>query len=163
MPLTDYAATPGGSLKLKGGAATNGKITKHKKKKKKPPPEQQAPQNKSSGPTSTSTDTLAAALDRASERKTSEGEGEQDTEYTEAGPEGERDAVVVYGAGKTEAERRHEETRKRRVSLSIFPALFPPLLVLLTTLSTISTSGLPKRWLSGGGRSSKSGRGSGLG
>lgn len=99
MGKEDYAASSGGALKLKG--AKNAGVDKNRKKKPKSKAveeakdvEQGSDKNDSNGINGTS-----KAL------------AEEDADLTAAG-----DNTAPYGAGKTEAERRHEEMRRRRVS-----------------------------------------------
>ncbi|MCJ1381868.1 hypothetical protein MMC17_004980 [Xylographa soralifera] len=109
MPPTDYTATPGGSLKLKG-APPGAKITKHKKKKKRPDqplrtdssanhPAEQAPENPSGQDGDDG--------DEEREKRREEEEHEED-----GGP---KITGVGVGAGKTEAERRYEAQRRKRL------------------------------------------------
>jgi len=97
MGTEDYTASVGGSLKLKG--VKDSKVTKHKSKKK----------NKKAKDEQTDNATEEAkpkeqALDRAlaSEEEKEEGDDAQRQEE-------------IRGVGKTEAERRHEERRRKRV------------------------------------------------
>ncbi|MCJ1398070.1 hypothetical protein MMC11_001267 [Xylographa trunciseda] len=107
MPPTDYAALPGGSLKLKGA-----KIDKHKKKPKRRKPAAAADDDAPGGAEGDK------PLEKMSERKESEdgveGEGEGERKR-EKGKEGKAEEEAQPGAGKTDAERRHEERRRKRL------------------------------------------------
>ena len=105
MGADEYAAVASGSLKLKG--VKDSKIDKKKKKKRKQveddPSKEPAEIAKGQGEL---LDTNAAS--KPSERTLGEALAEEDAE-NEGRP---------LGAGKTEAERRHEERRRKRVSCS---------------------------------------------
>lgn len=97
MPPDEYAPTTRGTLKLKG--VKDSKVDKKKKKKKKA--------EDTEGP---SRETELSATPQG-------GKGALDNEGARQGSEArdgeDKDAIV--GAGKTEAEIRHEEMRKKRV------------------------------------------------
>jgi hypothetical protein len=97
MPPDEYAPTTRGTLKLKG--VKDSKVDKKKKKKKKA--------EDTEGP---SRETELPATPQG-------GEGAPDNEGARQGSEArdgeDKDAIV--GSGKTEAEIRHEEMRKKRV------------------------------------------------
>ncbi|MCJ1432722.1 hypothetical protein MMC27_002079 [Xylographa pallens] len=120
MPPTDYAATPGGSLKLKGAVPPT-KITKHKKKKRRLA---DPPRPDSAVTTGPAADPLTShAPDKASARKASGAEEEEEEEEEEQETKRHNkpaagDAPLAFGAGKTDAERRHDERRRKRVSFS---------------------------------------------
>lgn len=120
MPADEYS-TPGGGgkLKLKGSKIADGRVEKKKKKKKqkenetkKASPEADAEQQQQQQPDENETTTTTP-------RDTSRAPDEAD-HPEESSPD-------VGSAGKTEAERRHEEMRKRRVSfrrpLIIIPSI----------------------------------------
>lgn len=92
MPSSDYTSAVGGGLKLKG----SGGINKKKKKKKSKPTEDK--------PSSTNNDADAPTTDLQKALA-----NEDDVDKVEVSEE-----VKEYG--KTEAQRRHEERRKKRVS-----------------------------------------------
>jgi len=115
MPSSDYTSAVGGGLKLKGAAQDAGvKKTKKKKKPFKTEGEPEVPQ---------STDG-SVSLQRALAEE--EKNGEKDNEVTAL----ER-AAETRELGKTEAQKRHEERRRKRVcspvqlhtSTSTFPSL----------------------------------------
>ena len=92
----DEYATAGGALKLKG--AKNAGIDKKRKRKKEQTPAQPT-ENKQTNPAEEPTsdlDTIAHGQDVAVKQQKQERESQE-------------------AAGKTEAEKRHEETRRRRV------------------------------------------------
>ncbi|MCJ1317023.1 hypothetical protein MMC15_002344 [Xylographa vitiligo] len=136
MPPTDYIATPGGSLKLKGAPT---KITKHKKHKRPQQQQQQQrrldepPPRKDSSPNAPTDASAEAVLAQPIERKGSDGEepprdsAQQQQQQPEAEEQrGEAVPSTAYGAGRTQAERRHDERRRKRVSF------FPFFVVLLS-------------------------------
>ena len=114
MPSDDYSAAVSGGLKLKG-VNPSSKVSKHKKKKPKP--------------------AQSAALETAEEAKNSaSAEGSKpDGEDPEATTRKSQDSSMEMDeeatspparAGKTEAELRHEERRRKRVGLPYY--FFPP-------------------------------------
>lgn len=117
MPHDDYTASTGGALKLKGVGSAS-KISKpHKKKRPKPSQpaefsdralgtEEQAEkvvEDESVGERSLS------MKDRSEQRKNDEVDGMR------MGEEDVKEGVILRTVGKTEAERRHEERRRKRV------------------------------------------------
>ena len=101
MPASDYTSTVSGGLKLKGGAKDAG--VKKKSKKSKSSKEKAAPK-----PTSQDGQ-------EAGDSKTN------DTDLALATTHSDRDATPSEqpgssGTGKTEAQRRHEEIKRKRVS-----------------------------------------------
>ena len=106
MPGDEYASAGGGSLKLKGVSGSS-KISKKKKRPKAP--EQS---------TSSTPDTAARGSKRDDEQPTEENlKAGQDVialrEEREDAYEGEE--IGSISRGKTEAELRHEERRRKRV------------------------------------------------
>lgn len=108
MPSSDYTTT-GGGLKLKG--AKDASIDK-KRKKKKATPSSATPHPDKAAPLDTNKD---VALRKALE--------DEDGDAPESRSGGAKSTQVggtstgdVLGHGKTEAERRHEERRRKRVS-----------------------------------------------
>ena len=115
MPADEYASATGGSLKLKG-VNPSSKVSKSHKKKKKPKAEK--PSSSSNLDDSTEnglddplkTNAESEIVDEGVlARAKSEKPVEEDLEAEDS----------VRGSGKTEAELRHEEHRRRRVG-------FPP-------------------------------------
>lgn len=109
MPGDEYASATGGSLKLKG-VNSSSKITKKKKKRPKSPkesPERTEQRSKSedrSKPAEEDREVESDAL--AQQDSNAQNEVEDDT--------------ALRNRGKTEAEIRHEERRRRRVGLVCF-------------------------------------------
>lgn len=98
MPSDEYAAiSGGGKLKLKGSKVKDGRIDKTKKKKKKAEPE---------GATAT---TGKEAEEEALDGPNDAIDKKLDEELSDSG-----EKRVVF---KTEAERKHEEQRKKRVCI----------------------------------------------
>ncbi|MCJ1251091.1 hypothetical protein MMC30_008322 [Trapelia coarctata] len=102
MGTEDYTASIGGSLKLKG--VKDSKVTKHKGKKKHKKPKEEQNDGAPEG-----AKTKEQALDRALASE-EEKEKEDDAETQED----------IRGVGKTEAEKRHEERRRKRVGPSSY-------------------------------------------
>lgn len=104
MAGDEYASTGGGSLKLKG-VNPSSKITKKKKKRPKSP--------KSPEPTTQSTK-------QTDENQAEEAPIPDDSTVAQRGADARpavEDDVPAHNIGKTEAELRHEERRRRRVRL----------------------------------------------
>jgi len=101
MGTEDYTASVGGSLKLKG--VKDSKVTKQKGKKKNKKPKEEQNDSAAEG-----VKTEEQALDRvlASEE---EKEKEEDSQIHED----------TRDLGKTEAEKRHDERRRKRVGLPV--------------------------------------------
>jgi protein FAM32A len=104
MPSSDYAAASGGALKLKGA-----NISKKKKIKKKPSSTEPSTFT-SEAPTGTSSST---ALAKGSPESTKESSA---TPLRSISPdEAEREIKAAGGRQKTEAEKRYEEMRRKRL------------------------------------------------
>lgn len=117
MPTDDYSAAISGGLKLKG-ISSSSKVSKHKKKKPKPQTDPAA--------TNTSKDEAPLATQEAgAEESPGQHALTKKSEDREDSKESNEDTTTPPRAGKTEAELRHEERRRKRVCLSSFP---PPLL-----------------------------------
>ena len=103
MPSSDYTNAVGGGLKLKG--VKDAGVKKHKKKKAKADAVESKP--------------VEGEQDEQSAIQTAlaEEEGDGNTVLTQA-------EADVKEFGKTEAQRRHEERRRKRVSLPFFAALY---------------------------------------
>lgn len=121
MPHDDYTASTGGSLKLKGVNPAS-KISKpHKKKRPKPP----QPAESSGTALGTAKQAEKEGGDEiVGERYLSKNDGSEQRENEEVdgkslgvgdGRERSEEGVILGAVGKTEAERRHEERRRRRV------------------------------------------------
>lgn len=140
MPTNEYTSTLGGALKLKGSKISKRSHHHHHNKKKRPKPPAKQPaedeeqQQDEDGPLSKRRLVPVANIDddkkkqnedRLEEERVGEDEGRDDAvEQLEDGLSGgamhtEGDKKGVWAVGKTEAERRHEEQRRKRVS-------FPP-------------------------------------
>ncbi|KNG89638.1 hypothetical protein ANOM_002384 [Aspergillus nomiae NRRL 13137] len=102
MPADEYSVGGGGKLKLKGSKVSDGRIEKKKKKAKKSNPE--------SGSKKESEDAPSASTSQAVDDKESPPTSSLPPQDEES------DAGVSAGAsGKTEAERKYEEMRKKRL------------------------------------------------
>lgn len=99
MPADDYTAAVSGGLKLKG-VSSSGKVSKSQKKKR---PKPSHPESSADANAEKSKD---GAIDEGEDSKDTE-KGKQVFEDGEATPPSQ--------AGKTEAELRHEERRRKRV------------------------------------------------
>ncbi len=104
MPGDEYASTGGGSLKLKG-VNPSSKITKKKKKRPK----------SSESPEAATQSTKHADEARAEEASKPENNAVAHRGADEQPPV--KDDISTHDRGKTEAELRHEERRRRRVWL----------------------------------------------
>lgn len=107
MPSSDYKNAIGGGLKLKG---TKDAGVDKKKKKKKPLPEAES-ENSKALVTSAEKEGAVEGEDESSVQKALAHEEEQEDDSASKRRE---DEVNEYG--KTEAQRRHEERRRKRVS-----------------------------------------------
>jgi len=113
MPVDDYSSAVSGGLKLKG-VNSSSKISKYKKKKPKP-------------------ETDPAAADQSKDEAVTQ-KADQEAESTEGAAmkqvHDKDDSIEENGdatppstrAGKTEAELRHEERRRKRVNASLLPS-----------------------------------------
>lgn len=117
MPHDDYTASTGGALKLKGVGSAS-KISKtHKKKRPKPP----QPAEFSDKTLGTEKQVEKVVEDETvGERRLSMKDGSEQRENDEVdetrmGEEEVEEGVILRAVGKTEAERRHEERRRKRV------------------------------------------------
>lgn len=101
MPGDEYSAiSGGGKLKLKGSKVKDGRIDKTKKKKKKA---------ESEGATAETRAKSAEAEPEKQEARERQSDNKLDDELSDSG-----EKRVVF---KTEAERKHEEQRKKRVCI----------------------------------------------
>ena len=104
MGSDHYTAAPiGGSLKLKG--VKDAGVSKHKKKRKRPKPENESESETKAGEKSAG-EGRATGVERTSEERAMEASAGEEKEVLEDD---------TPGQGKTEAERRHEEARRKRV------------------------------------------------
>lgn len=104
MGSDDYTAAPiGGSLKLKG--VKDAGISKHKKKRKRPRPENEVENETNAGEKAAGEGNVTGEGGISEERATEVSGGEKKGDLEDDTP----------GQGKTEAERRHEEARRKRV------------------------------------------------
>ncbi|KAL9635483.1 MAG: hypothetical protein Q9204_002613 [Flavoplaca sp. TL-2023a] len=103
MPSSDYTSAASGGLRLKG-VNPSSKITKHKKKR--PKPAEQSSDPTTSDPNSKSQDPNHADSDKTPDQK---------LKLEEIHDQDCRDESVLSRVGKTEAELRHEERRRRRL------------------------------------------------
>ena len=121
MPTSDYTSAAGGGLRLKG-VNPSSKITKHKKKKRPKPADPSSTDPTTEGPTSeklpeAESDTFFKTPNSKSRLPENQDQNQDDRE----------DETGQARGGKTEAELRHEERRRRRVcvsSSSSFPLCF---------------------------------------
>ncbi|KAL8864295.1 MAG: hypothetical protein Q9198_009962 [Flavoplaca austrocitrina] len=103
MPSSDYTSAASGGLRLKG-VNPSSKITKHKKKRPKPA-------EQSSDPTTSDPNSKSQDPNHADPNKTPD----EKLKLEELHDQDHRDESVSSRAGKTEAELRHEERRRRRL------------------------------------------------
>ena len=113
MPADDYTAAVSGGLKLKG-VSSSSKVSKSRKKKRPKAPESESITNVRS--------------DESKDEPTKDGE-DATTEQDESTRDGSErpledvEATTPPQVGKTEAELRHEERRRKRVCSSLLVAL----------------------------------------
>ena len=114
MPADEYATATGGSLKLKG-VNPSSKVSKSHKKKKKPKAEKPSSPSNLEESTGNGVDDPIKTIgepetvdEHVLARAKSEKQIEEDLEAE----------ISARGRGKTEAELRHEEHRRRRVCFS---------------------------------------------
>ncbi|KAI4132325.1 MAG: hypothetical protein LQ347_002632 [Umbilicaria vellea] len=104
MGSDDYTAAPiGGSLKLKG--VKDAGISKHKKKRNRPKPENEFGSETKADGKSTGQGNVTGVERSPQERVEEASGGEEKVDLEEDTP----------GQGKTEAERRHEQARRKRL------------------------------------------------
>lgn len=145
MPHDDYTASTGGALKLKGVNPAS-KISKpHRKKRPKPPQ-----------PSDTAVDAAKAGEKDAgdgivgesglSRKEGSEQRQDEGEDGKSVGEGDEVDGVTIRAGGKTDAERRHEDRRRKRVCgiLTTDPSYF---FLTVQTISTLKTSPLSSIFL----------------
>jgi hypothetical protein len=120
MPASDYTSTVSGGLKLKGGAKDSG-IKKKKKSgsssKKKSAPEPATTQDEQG---EKSEEPQAAAGESSTALARQPQIDEDDEEQALENRRSRSSSAVptnIAGSGKTEAQRRHEEIKRKRVSL----------------------------------------------
>lgn len=112
MPSNEYSAVGGGGrLKLKGSKVKDGRVDKPRKKKKHP--EQQPPEKSTEAEKEQEQEReQRASSELILEKNASDGDNNRNSEKDDDS-DGKR---VVY---KTEAERKYEEQRKKRVCIHI--------------------------------------------
>jgi len=109
MPADEYKSASSGSLKLKG-VASSSKISKQKKKR--PKTTDNAPPHVNAG----SLELIQSVKDGGPHEDLSKGEDTEDVASGKAvNHGGGQEATSLPGSGKTEAEVRHEERRRKRV------------------------------------------------
>lgn len=133
MPVDDYSAAVSGGLKLKG-VNSSSKISKHKKKKAKPDSDP-ATADQSKEETVTQNAYLGADSTEGAALKKIQGSDDATEGLGDATPPPTR-------AGKTEAELRHEERRRKRVRFSgSQPSTIPRTMARCSPSSYSSTNG----------------------
>ncbi|MCJ1427501.1 hypothetical protein MMC29_005404, partial [Sticta canariensis] len=117
MPHDDYTASTGGALKLKGVGSAS-KISKPHKKKRPKPPQRAEFSDRALG-----TEEQAEKVvedETVGERSPGMKDGGEQRKIEEVdgmrmGEEDVEEGVILRAVGKTEAERRHEERRRKRL------------------------------------------------
>ncbi|KAL8659939.1 MAG: hypothetical protein Q9226_000161 [Calogaya cf. arnoldii] len=107
MPTSDYTSAAGGGLRLKG-VNPSSKITKHKKKKPPKPADPSSTGPTTEGPTSEKHPEADPDTVKTPNEKLQSENQDHDQDFGE-------DETVQPRGGKTEAELRHEERRRRRL------------------------------------------------
>jgi protein FAM32A len=118
MGNEDYSAVVGGGLKLKGGKPTG--VVKKKKKKDKEKDKERVQEKAVALEDALSTGSgseIAVVKSRSPE--------EAGREYDKEGEEEAREGSYDHHDGKTEAERKHEEMRRKRVCLYFLATFLP--------------------------------------
>jgi protein FAM32A len=126
MPASDYTSTVSGGLKLKGGAKDGG-IKKKKKSSSSGSKKKSESEDKKSAiePTTGDEGSESAAAGESSTALTrqppqiDEDDEEQALESRSRSRSGSAVPTNIAGSGKTEAQRRHEEIKRKRVSENI--------------------------------------------
>jgi protein FAM32A len=114
MPASDYTSTISGGLKLKGGAKDAGVKKKSKKSK--------TSKDKASKPSTPQTDSAEPeAGDSKTDLALTTTPSSRDATPSDLQPSG-----SGAGSGKTEAQRRHEEIKRKRVSYTRFTYTIRP-------------------------------------
>ena len=106
MPASDYTSTVSGGLKLKGGAKDAGVKKKSKKSKSSKEKAAKSTEIEEAAGDSKNTGTALASL--------SEKEQPSERDLT---PSEQQPSSSISDFGKTEAQRRHEEIKRKRVRL----------------------------------------------
>lgn len=106
MPASDYTSTVSGGLKLKGGAKDAGVKKKSKKSK--------TPKDKPAKPTAQEGEATSESKDKDTTLALSTTPSDRD-----ATPSDLQSTNSGTGTGKTEAQRRHEEIKRKRVSFTL--------------------------------------------
>ncbi|PLB43491.1 DUF1754-domain-containing protein [Aspergillus steynii IBT 23096] len=101
-PGSEYASGGGGKLKLKGSKVSDGRVDKKKKKAKKREEEKKTEEARGDD-----------GHDKNNEEGQVQGQGKPDDEVTASTGAAEEDGGVVVG--KTEAERKYEDAKKKRL------------------------------------------------
>lgn len=128
MGSDDYTAVPiGGSLKLKG--AKDAGISKHKKKRKRSKPENESGSETKAGGKFTGEGNVTGVERSPEERDEEASGGEEKVDLEDDTP----------GQGKTEAERRHEDARRKRVCGHVLYQLSWYILLMLHSLTNASS------------------------
>lgn len=128
MGSDDYTAAPiGGSLKLKG--VKDAGISKHKKKRNRPKPENEFGSETKADGKSTGQGNVTGVERSPQERVEEASGGEEKVDLEEDTP----------GQGKTEAERRHEQARRKRVCGRVLCQLSWHILLMLHSLTNASS------------------------
>lgn len=105
MPTEDYTPATSGTLKLKG--VQNSKISKRKKRPKPPQPSSSNQDSTTLPPTAGELTADKNGSDVGSELEKLDKKGHDDGV--------EKEEISLHGRGKTEAQIRHEERRRKRV------------------------------------------------
>jgi protein FAM32A len=105
MPAEDYTPATSGTLKLKG--VQNSKISKKKKRPKPPQPSSSNQDSTTLPPTAGELTADKNGSDVGSELEKLDKKGHDDGV--------EKEEISLHGRGKTEAQIRHEERRRKRV------------------------------------------------
>ncbi|KAH7132667.1 hypothetical protein B0J11DRAFT_503828 [Dendryphion nanum] len=114
MPSSEYASAAGGALRLKGGAGVDKKKTK-KKKKQKPNDDPSRTASMTADPTPAPTAVAQGPSHEKIPNKEAHSAPKRDSRSLSP-DEVEREIREAGGKHKTEAEKRHEEARRKRLN-----------------------------------------------
>lgn len=116
MPGDEYASATGGSLKFKG-VNPSSKVSKSHKRKKKPNPAKQELSSKAEKAIEGAEDNVGKTVE---EHEAADGSSLTRTKSEKEVEEDLEAEIAARNGGKTEAELRHEEHRRKRVGIFLY-------------------------------------------
>lgn len=143
MPPNEYASGGGGKLKLKGSKVSDGRVDKKKKKAKKREKQEEQEENATKGNSAGDDDGRDLNKNNDNEGPVRQSQGrssDEEVNTTAQATAVEEDGGVVVG--KTEAERKYEDAKKKRVCFiplsSVSHVLYPFYLVFSSLFCSVS-------------------------